>query len=174
MIEKILVVARREVQAWIDHDFYHLPPEGPWSLISIWNDLALMTFPNIAKVTERGCNDTLSLEFADLTHEYEDMKLFNEHHAERIIAFIDKVNKTDTKTLVVHCAAGICRSGATGLFACRYLKLDETEFRKENPYISPNMLVLQTLNNVSGMNSDYTDFWQKRFDSWIVDKGEIF
>ena len=53
--------------------------------------------------------------------------------AKQIINFIDKAQEDENDSvLVVHCQAGISRSGAVGTFACDYCGLDYNRFIKEN------------------------------------------
>ena len=93
---------------------------------------------------------------------------FNEEIAMRMLTFITDVhNMGDKVCLAVHCDAGVSRSGAVGLFACRYLNLDEDHFRKNNPYIYPNSLVYETLYKLSGMRDNYEEWWKRDFDSNI-------
>jgi predicted protein tyrosine phosphatase len=51
----------------------------------------------------------------------------------------------------VHCAAGICRSGAVGYFANKYLGLNEQEFLTKNYQIFPNQYVYDILCGISGL-----------------------
>lgn len=161
-IQKITILPRREVERAIQTP-YRLS-ESNWALISIWSASELiyfMTYPILKKI---GCDHALSLRFADLTpKEYtmieSESKLFEKEDARLIIAFIDKIHKLDVPELIIHCAAGISRSGAVGLWACRYLKLNEREFRKQNEHILPNIHVLSILNEVSGINDEYMKFW---------------
>jgi len=47
-----------------------------------------------------------------------------------------------------------------GVFAIRYLGLDEKLFRKENTALGPNTLVYDTLAKVSGLRGDYEKWWE--------------
>lgn len=78
------------------------------------------------------------------TKEVKTAKAFTPTQARELIDFIDK-NK-DKESCIVHCAAGISRSGAVGTFVNDYLGGDYNSFKKQNPYILPNGLVLQLLN----------------------------
>jgi predicted protein tyrosine phosphatase len=73
-------------------------------------------------------------------------RAFTEEQGKKIIEFIEK-NK-DRKQIVVHCSAGISRSGAVGLFINDYFHLNHEEFRKINPWTSPNAHVSRILNNL--------------------------
>ena len=74
-------------------------------------------------------------------------KAFTEDQAKEIINFITQ-NK-HKKNCIVHCSAGISRSGAVGTFISDYFRADYKEFKKRNPYIHPNGLVLRTLKNLT-------------------------
>lgn len=73
-------------------------------------------------------------------------KPFSEDDGKELLNFITaNIYKT---VCIVHCSAGISRSGAVGLFINDYSRSDYSEFKKENPYIQPNQLVLRTLNRL--------------------------
>lgn len=86
----------------------------------------------------------LNLKFDDAeTQESWTVKLFDEQMANQILNFCD-LNK-DKERFIVHCTAGISRSGAIGevlsfLFGENYL-----DFKKRNPQIIPNYLVKKIL-----------------------------
>jgi len=99
-------------------------------------------------------------EFIKLTTTYSSRSdreffLFNDCHARQIIKFAD-TNKT--RSFIVHCDAGISRSGAVGLFLTRYLGLDEAEFKQHN-CILPNMYIYDVLAKKSGLADNYANFW---------------
>jgi predicted protein tyrosine phosphatase len=76
--------------------------------------------------------------------------LFTDEQAEELYEFI-KANK-DKAMAIVHCGAGISRSGAVGTFIhSLYEKNDPMmtydEFKRKNPRIMPNSYVLRLLNN---------------------------
>jgi len=156
MIKKISVLSRNEIEYIIDHSdkFDH-----SWALISIHCEHELISsFKIMDRLKELGCEEFLSIDFADIEQQIAEFVLFNDGHAEKIINFINKHSHVDH--LVIHCAAGISRSGAVGVFACRYLNLDEKDFRKTNKNILPNMHVLSTLTRVAGLNKNYVEFWE--------------
>lgn len=174
MIVRVLVKSRRDIEDIISEKV-KIPI--PWSLISIYGTKQL-----ICKEEEKtilNCQSVMSLKFSDVSRrEYEDLKridkhesdkvtLFDESHAKQIIEFIDNDNKLLDHLLIVHCHAGISRSGAVGLFACRYLNLDEDLFREHHPDIQPNFYIYSTLYEISGMKNDYQKFWQETIPLWI-------
>jgi len=158
----IFIRSRKEIEYLIDTKTK--PVLEPWSLISIWNTFRLLTLKNIEIIKSLGCKEFLDLKFGDFTDKEErdassesDIILFNETHASQTIQFLDSLS---TETLIIHCAAGISRSSAIGLFACRYLKLNEQEFLDNHSHILPNYYILSILNKVSNINKDYASFWE--------------
>jgi predicted protein tyrosine phosphatase len=71
---------------------------------------------------------------------------FTEEQGKSIIDFIES-NK-NKKQFIVHCAAGIARSGAVGLFINDYFGENYDEFMKNNPYVHPNGHITRTLNKL--------------------------
>jgi predicted protein tyrosine phosphatase len=71
---------------------------------------------------------------------------FTEEQGKAIIDFIES-NK-DKRQFIVHCAAGISRSGAVGLFINDYFAGNYDEFMKINPYVHPNGHITRTLNKL--------------------------
>lgn len=71
---------------------------------------------------------------------------FSETDADIVIDFLKLCQKRpQEETLYVNCVAGISRSGAIASFACEAFQLDKHKFKKENPLIMPNNLVLYML-----------------------------
>lgn len=146
--------------------------EQPWALISIYRNPGskLITEERAEILKECGCEHYLNLCFMDITPEEYDrlhkeypnktLYLFNEGQAKEIIQFIDKINNLLIPRLFVHCTAGISRSAAVGLFAIRYLNLNEPDFWKTHSWIAPNYHILDTLLTTSNMKKDYEHFWQ--------------
>lgn len=71
-------------------------------------------------------------------------RAFTEEDADRIIEFIQK-NK-DKHGALIHCAAGISRSGAIGHFLVNYFEEDFQRFQEKNYQVRPNAHILSTLN----------------------------
>jgi len=69
-----------------------------------------------------------------------------EEQGKQIINFIER-NKEKIK-FVVHCTAGISRSGAVGAFISDYFGLDYSVFMANNPMVRPNAHISRTLNNI--------------------------
>jgi len=171
MIRDIIVVPRSVIKDAIEKQYFII--KRSWHLISICTqpqeELVKETEYQILK--SLGCQDLLSLFFGDYTLNRWNViqkeivsvspgtKLFDENDAKKIIDFINKINNDIYGTLVIHCDAGISRSGAVGLFICRYLELDERKFRKMNSYIHPNQYILEVLNKVSNLKDKYEQLW---------------
>lgn len=79
------------------------------------------------------------------TNEIKKVIAFTKKQADKIIDFLDK-NK-DKKLAVIHCAAGVSRSGAVGQFINDYFGGDYFKFKQNNPHIHPNPHVSRLLNN---------------------------
>jgi predicted protein tyrosine phosphatase len=77
-------------------------------------------------------------------------KAMDEIQALELLNFIN--NNKNKETCIIHCSAGISRSGAVGSFICDYLKQDYEQFKKDNPIIHPNSHVLSILKKISGIN----------------------
>lgn len=165
MITKVKIVNR-----WTMNDLLKAPEDklnrdgkAVWHLISIYSDPneEYLTPENIEVIKKLGCREMLSLRFWDVTTEnfrlivskYPTCVLFGKGHAKRIVSFIDMVKLLiEDASLIVHCDAGISRSGAVGSFAAKYLDLDPEDFHKLNPNIFPNPHVYRVLMNVSGLS----------------------
>jgi hypothetical protein len=151
----------------------------PWALISLYglkefmNDKGgrdknpLMSKDNFPILQEMGCVDYCNSCFMDITKEiyerahrtiYMENMLFDIPRAEKIIYFIDQI-KDKCDRLIIHCDAGRSRSGGVGLWATRYLGLDEKSYCNSNPEITPNLHVVDILSEVSGTKKDYEKFW---------------
>lgn len=73
-------------------------------------------------------------------------KAFTNEQAEELYDFIK--NQKGKSSCIVHCSAGISRSGAIGTFLCDYFNVNWFEFKKDNPHIHPNNHVLELLKKV--------------------------
>lgn len=187
MIKKIAVLPRRVVRQIIDGE-HQLPLtfswapvtlcSQPWALISICTQPSekLLNDNDLEKLHELGCQKTLTQYFGDYSNlEYwktaaakyqKKIYIFNESHAQEIIQFLEAIHaQPEELSLVVHCDAGISRSGAVGIFACRYFGLDEMKFREINNNIHPNPLVYNQLYETSGLKSDYEIFWETTLET---------
>lgn len=139
-------------------------------MISIFSDPQSIVYPDPqVKSLPKKCKDWLSLCFTDITEKdfkqlelanYKQYyKLFDETHAIQIINFVN-IWKDKVSEFIIHCDAGISRSGSCGLWIARYLNLNIDQFYKDNPNIFPNPWVLQLLTKLSksGINEETTMF----------------
>jgi len=101
--------------------------------------------------------NVLNLRFDDVEHDMEasptqkeNTKAFSNEQAKELFEFI-KENR-DKEQCVVHCMAGISRSGAVGTFINGYAQGDWEDFKRTNPWISPNGRVERMLNEAKYNN----------------------
>lgn len=97
----------------------------------------------------------LSVWFHDLTRKnHENDILISEEQAEQIASFIKTMDKS--KDLIVHCSAGISRSGAVGVIANDYLNAPESNdykfFWQNHKHIQPNWYVISKIKRKLGMS----------------------
>lgn len=103
------------------------------------------------KTPIREDSDTFkSMWFYDIDEDtYDEVKDFtyktiSDEQLDELYDFIMK-NK-DKKNFVVHCTAGVSRSGAVGEFVNDLFGIPYAEFRKQNPNIIPNTYIKKKLN----------------------------
>jgi len=161
MIKEIKIFNRFNMEMFVRMDGLNFPYKNrPWHLISIHSgDIFASPFVE-NKLKSMGCMDILSLEFWDVTprdfentkRDYSEAVIFDRKHARDIIDFITEANKLlADSALVLHCHAGISRSGAVATFACDFIGLDYVEFIRYNSNIFANPHVLRTLREEAGM-----------------------
>jgi predicted protein tyrosine phosphatase len=80
------------------------------------------------------------------TNEVKTAKAFTVEQAKELLQFID--THKHKSLCMIHCAAGISRSGAVGTFLNDYLRQDWHEFKRQNPFIHPNPHVLRVLKSL--------------------------
>ena len=102
--------------------------------------------------------NVLNLRFDDVEHDLMasstqayDARAFTEEQAKILYSFI-KAHR-EKETCIVHCMAGISRSGAVGTFVNGYCGGDWELFKRDNPMILPNARVHRMLNAAK-----YNDF----------------
>jgi predicted protein tyrosine phosphatase len=136
---------------------------GNWALISIIESVE-RPFLNPQResiLSQLNCKAILKLIFSDIkpSYNHEDEILFNKDHARQIISFVNNLKEIDT--LVIHCHAGVSRSGAVGVFLAKYLNVDFEKFKEENKNISPNEYILDLLMEESNSKFEIEPFWNK-------------
>jgi predicted protein tyrosine phosphatase len=83
------------------------------------------------------------------TNEFKKCTAFTLDQAVQILEFINLPANKSRKQCIVHCAAGVSRSGAVGTFINDYFKGNYFDFKKLNPNIHPNNHIIRTLKNVA-------------------------
>ena len=96
-------------------------------------------------------SNAITMKFDDVEHDLEpsptklqNTRAFTEAQANKMFKFI-KANR-EKETCVVHCMAGISRSGAVGSFVNGYAQGDWELFMRTNKFIAPNGRVHRMLN----------------------------
>jgi predicted protein tyrosine phosphatase len=89
------------------------------------------------------CDDVFKSGEPSPTNPTTNTRAFDKDDAKKIIDLLQKY--PEASECVVHCAAGISRSGAVGEFVNDWYKADYYEFAHNNPKIHPNGLILRTL-----------------------------
>jgi predicted protein tyrosine phosphatase len=78
----------------------------------------------------------------DHTKDYPGQGKFSAVQARRIIPFIRMLDESSEEfTLIVHCVAGISRSGAIGEVVADLIHMRYVDFKGENPQVIPNTSV---------------------------------
>lgn len=107
--------------------------------------------------------DVSSLNILQL--EFYDDSSFTLEHAQQIKEFVDANIKA--QHFIIHCDAGISRSGAVGTWVNYYLGCDEKIFHEKNPNIHPNKSVFRKLNEWANTNFKI----KSEFDIEMEEKG---
>lgn len=69
--------------------------------------------------------------------------------ANTIVDFIEEQINNNVTQFIIHCTAGISRSGAVGDYISQRLNINHSDFRDDNPSILPNPYVLSLLKRVA-------------------------
>lgn len=148
-----------------------------WVLISIvGKDEDHLTDSQIKTLKSKGLKDILQLRFDDLDGEIfekivakykargddidrEKFIWFNDDHAEAIIEFAERIN---VDRLIVHCAAGISRSSATGTAIAQMYEIPASVVFNEHPNIQPNRHILKIIYKQAGRDfNDYVKWYNQ-------------
>ncbi len=84
--------------------------------------------------------------FWDVPEKIGNYNPISQNQAQDIYNFIQSNN--DKRLCIVHCTAGVSRSGAVGTFIHNQYGNPLIDFSAENPFILPNELVLNLLQNI--------------------------
>lgn len=134
-MDKILAVSENEFPA-LYQQFCQKPN---WKFISIQSsDAKLIDWPP---------ENVLTLVFDDTHITYGALQPFMGYHAGNIIRFVSQHHDCN---FIIHCTAGISRSGAVATFLHEWRKAEnygvsDEQFARNNPHILPNQLVLKVL-----------------------------
>jgi predicted protein tyrosine phosphatase len=125
-------------------------------------DVAFISINNTEDTKEipyfNDCNsdNVLVLYFDDVEEDIE-IPIIGENKIQKVKAFTIEqarilfnfiVKNTEKKSFIIHCTAGISRSGAVGTFINDYFQQSYHKFLEKNPYILPNGHVLRLLNKI--------------------------
>lgn len=160
MISEVRILSRWEMDKIAENPL-RFPWYGQnWGVISIYTDGEYLTPETRKSLEEMQCLHMLSLNFWDITDlDYEAVKLkhknvilFNEDHAKQIIDVVKEMQQDERKmTCIVHCDAGVSRSGAVGEFINDFCRLDYLHFKDKNANIVPNFFIKSMLRKLSGL-----------------------
>lgn len=101
-------------------------------------------------VIDDGCYDVYLHGYDNETQEpiYRPLIFFSEEMAKIVLDFFENAKKNGCQSVLVHCTAGISRSGAVTTFAREFFGCPNyLTFKSENPQIIPNYTVLSRLRN---------------------------
>jgi len=171
MITKVKVYNKLAIQSIIDNP-ESFSEGNQWVLISIYSspDETIITESVIEVLKSCGCVGSHATHFWDLSnpkqvasfeeswnevHGEDPNFVFTKNKAQKIIEFIDVCHRVpEEMTLFVHCDAGVSRSGAVGIFAIQYLRLQDEDLESLSP-LHPNNHVLTTLKRVAGLTPSF-------------------
>ena len=113
------------------------------ALLSTYNVISI--FSHEGPVLSQVNPNLLSLDFEDIepADSYGEGKFFDREQARQVIKFLESLNSQDK--LIVHCHAGISRSGAIGTFAAKLSGQSVEDLHKCHPRVYPNSWVLNLL-----------------------------
>lgn len=102
--------------------------------------------PNVLTLFFDDVDEPLNIE--DLkTGNYIPITPMNEAQGGQIISFAR--SNEDKRTFLVHCAAGVSRSGAVAKFLCEFFGMESKDFYEMNPHTHPNQRIINILRNLS-------------------------
>lgn len=118
--------------------------------ISIYGTRDTSPLPDHPHVLKLMCDDLTLADMRMFTEEgWSHVTLFDEDMADKTAAFIKNIPNT-CNSLIVHCDAGVSRSGAIGILANRYFNdegsTDDEKFQRDSmPWLAPNSHMLMLL-----------------------------
>jgi len=151
---KILILSRNEIINYINtyNDLSNIAFISINDTTGPYSESPLKDINNISKLIlhfDDVIEDNQQSPTTGISHTHS----FRSDQAKQIIQFIED-NKN--KNYIIHCVAGISRSGAVGTFISNYLdNVDYDFFKKYNTRIAPNIFILSTLINTSLKKDEY-------------------
>lgn len=174
------------VHSLANEDFYEasvlasLPKADNYYLISInGSDEDLLTVSQIEKLKSKGFKDIVSFKFDDIGGDiWEDIVRRKNLDRNRFIEFNEDIasnmaekfihdSNSEDELLVVHCHAGISRSGAIGAAFAYHFGITSDSFATMNPNIDPNKFILTKMLHSLGHSVEEFSVWRNhrnRFD----------
>ncbi|MBO4633635.1 MAG: hypothetical protein J5858_17100 [Lentisphaeria bacterium] len=147
---RILIKPRTWVEKRLDTDRIFCQK---FNFISIFSSQDFSPLPDQPNILKLEFDDITETDIPQVHADGRPLILFNREHAEKIVRFIQTVNRR--KILAVHCDAGISRSGAVGEQLNEYFNRimedapdDYAKFFKDNDDIIPNRRVAKILHEV--------------------------
>lgn len=108
--------------------------------------------------------------FADIEKESKELNLMTYKQAEDIKFLIDNAIKQGIINIIVHCYAGISRSGAVACVIARYLNGDDIYLWKQGG-IYPNKYVYKLMCEAFNLKYSLNDFkYRQRISKRLLDK----
>lgn len=118
--------------------------------ISVYSTRDTSPLPDHPHVLKLMCDDLTLADMRTFTEDgWKHVTLFDEDMADKTASFIKSIPDTGS-SLIVHCDAGVSRSGAIGILANRYFNeegsSDDEKFQYDSmPWLSPNPHILMLL-----------------------------
>lgn len=108
--------------------------------------------------------------FADIEKECSGLNLMNFKQAEDIKIAVDKAIAEGIIHVIVHCYAGISRSGAVGCIIAKYLNGDDTYLWKQGD-ISPNRYIYRLMSKAFNLEYSSKEFrYRLKVNNRLLDK----
>ena len=146
MISRVMVKSLSWVKAFLRSPITYRDDEGikfPVAIISIRDisdDCTTLNFQR--RVWPDQIDEILALHFEDSEFDIngpDEPGKFKQYQAREIREFVKRIHSSEkTYTLIVHCVAGVCRSGAVGEVVSDFVGIKYDDFKRENPQILPN------------------------------------
>ena len=101
----------------------------------------------------------LTVKFSDVTGNYKllDGTIYHPISDETVLKILDFINIHKGKDILIHCAAGVSRSGAIALYLHLFhdyeLKTRFWELSKPNPFVLGKLIILKKYNKYAPKNS---------------------